>query len=179
VALFSQLVLLGLGIFLILVILLQRGRGGGLAGAFGGLGGQSAFGTKAGDVFTKITVVIAVAWVIVAGGSGYFLRAGAESRSQGLGDPEAEMSAGEDAEDADIDLGADADFVPGENTGLPVGGDTDFDTGDAATDTDDAASDSGAAETEAAETDATDAATPSTDDSASDPSADTDDSSEK
>ncbi|RLS51073.1 MAG: preprotein translocase subunit SecG, partial [Planctomycetota bacterium] len=39
-------------LFLILLVLIQRGRGGGLAGAFGGAGGQSAFGTKAGDVFT-------------------------------------------------------------------------------------------------------------------------------
>ena len=44
-------------LFLILLVLIQRGRGGGLAGAFGGMGGQSAFGTKAGDVFTKITAV--------------------------------------------------------------------------------------------------------------------------
>src|SRR5690606_8099880 len=61
-AILSQVLLLGLGTFLMIVILLQRGRGGGLAGAFGGLGGQSAFGTKAGDVFTKITIGLAVAW---------------------------------------------------------------------------------------------------------------------
>lgn len=42
--------LLLVSIFLILIILVQRGRGGGLAGALGGMGGQSAFGTKAGDV---------------------------------------------------------------------------------------------------------------------------------
>jgi len=60
-----------LGAFMIFIILLQRGRGGGLAGAFGGLGGQSAFGTKAGDVFTKITVVIAVVWVAMAGITGW------------------------------------------------------------------------------------------------------------
>ncbi|MDP6059564.1 MAG: preprotein translocase subunit SecG, partial [Pirellulaceae bacterium] len=43
-------------LFLILLVLIQRGRGGGLAGAFGGAGGQSAFGTKAGDMFTRITI---------------------------------------------------------------------------------------------------------------------------
>lgn len=53
------------GVILIGVILLQRGRGGGLAGAFGGMGGQSAFGTKAGDVFTKITIVLATVWIIL------------------------------------------------------------------------------------------------------------------
>ncbi len=43
-------------IFLIVLVLIQRGKGGGLAGAFGGMGGQSAFGTKAGDLFTRITI---------------------------------------------------------------------------------------------------------------------------
>lgn len=51
--------------FMILLILIQRGKGGGLAGAFGGMGGQSAFGTKAGDAFTKITVVVAVFWFLL------------------------------------------------------------------------------------------------------------------
>jgi preprotein translocase subunit SecG len=52
-------------LFLIALVLIQRGRGGGLAGAFGGMGGQSAFGTKAGDVFTKITVVVAACWILL------------------------------------------------------------------------------------------------------------------
>jgi protein translocase SecG subunit len=52
-----------LSIFLILLILVQRGRGGGLVGAFGGGGGQSAFGAKAGDLFTKITVVTVCIWI--------------------------------------------------------------------------------------------------------------------
>ncbi|MFN0197125.1 MAG: preprotein translocase subunit SecG [Planctomycetaceae bacterium] len=61
------MLLLGIvGALMIILILLQRGRGGGLAGAFGGAGGQSAFGTKAGDVFTKITVIFAVIWVALA-----------------------------------------------------------------------------------------------------------------
>ena len=44
-------------------MLIQRGRGGGLTGALGGAGGQSAFGTKAGDVFTRITVGVAAFWI--------------------------------------------------------------------------------------------------------------------
>ena len=52
-------------LFLILLVLIQRGRGGGLAGAFGGAGGQSAFGTKAGDVFTKITIGVAAFWILL------------------------------------------------------------------------------------------------------------------
>jgi preprotein translocase subunit SecG len=50
-------------LFLILLVLIQRGRGGGLTGALGGAGGQSAFGTKAGDVFTRITVGVAAFWI--------------------------------------------------------------------------------------------------------------------
>ena len=52
-----------LSIFLIILILLQRGKGGGLVGAFGGMGGQSAFGAKAGDVFTRITIVTVSIWI--------------------------------------------------------------------------------------------------------------------
>lgn len=59
----SMLVLTSL--FLILLVLVQRGRGGGLAGALGGMGGQSAFGTKAGDLFTRITVGVAAFWIIL------------------------------------------------------------------------------------------------------------------
>ncbi len=50
-------------VFLILLVLVQRGRGGGLSGALGGMGGQSAFGTKAGDLFTKITIWVATFWI--------------------------------------------------------------------------------------------------------------------
>jgi preprotein translocase subunit SecG len=67
----ASIALLFLSLLLMFVILLQRGRGGGLAGAFGGAGGQSAFGTKAGDVFTRITIGIAIAWVAVAVLTGY------------------------------------------------------------------------------------------------------------
>jgi len=52
-------------VLLILVILVQRGKGGGLAGALGGMGGQSAFGTKAGDLFTKITIGMALVWILL------------------------------------------------------------------------------------------------------------------
>ena len=56
--------LIGFAFFLILLVLVQRGRGGGLAGALGGAGGQSAFGAKAGDTFTKITMWTAFFWIV-------------------------------------------------------------------------------------------------------------------
>lgn len=60
-----QLLLSVMAVFIILLVLVQRGRGGGLAGALGGPGGSSAFGAKAGDTFTKITIVAASIWIVL------------------------------------------------------------------------------------------------------------------
>ena len=69
--LFLFMVLLSL--FLILIILLQRGKGGGLVGAFGGMGGNCAFGAKTGDVFMRITVVAAIIWFLACVGGRHIL----------------------------------------------------------------------------------------------------------
>lgn len=76
-------VMVAISLFMILLVLIQRGRGGGLAGAFGGMGGQSAFGTRAGDMFTRITIVLAVVWVLLAGGLGMLMRRDAEASKKG------------------------------------------------------------------------------------------------
>ena len=47
---------------LILLVLIQRGKGGGLAGALGGIGGSSPFGSRAGDTFTRVTIYVAILW---------------------------------------------------------------------------------------------------------------------
>lgn len=79
-------------LFLILLVLVQRGKGGGLAGALGGVGGYSAFGTRAGDMFTKITIGVAAVWLILAvvtvkfhasGGSLYTGRKASSPAAQG------------------------------------------------------------------------------------------------
>lgn len=51
-------------IFLIAVILLQAGRGGGLADTFGGSQMQSLFGTKSTTVLTRLTTVCASLFII-------------------------------------------------------------------------------------------------------------------
>ncbi|MBI5864512.1 MAG: preprotein translocase subunit SecG [Planctomycetes bacterium] len=51
---------------LMLIILAQRGRGVGLAGAFGGAGGHTAFGAKTGDVLTWATVVVTAVFLFAA-----------------------------------------------------------------------------------------------------------------
>lgn len=82
---FLMVLLLLTGLFLILIILLQRGRGGGLVGAFGGLGGQSAFGAKAGDVFTKVTIVVATVWILLCVVTVKYFSSETGPLSEGLG----------------------------------------------------------------------------------------------
>ena len=60
-----NLIVLGLGCVLMLIVLIQRGKGGGLAGAFGGAGGSSPFGSRAADQFVRITLWLAGVWVLV------------------------------------------------------------------------------------------------------------------
>lgn len=64
-AIFLNFILIPLGMFLILLILIQRGKGGGLIGALGGAGGSSPFGSRAGDQFTRLTIYIAIAWLFL------------------------------------------------------------------------------------------------------------------
>ncbi len=52
-------------LLLIGLVLLQKNRGSGLSGAFGGVGGHSAFGTKTGDVLTWITVGLAALFLVL------------------------------------------------------------------------------------------------------------------
>ena len=62
--LLNTLVLI-ISIVLIFLVLIQRGKGGGLAGAFGGAGGSSAFGSRAGDLFTRVTIILAAVWILL------------------------------------------------------------------------------------------------------------------
>jgi len=57
-------VVIAVGLMLVLIVLIQRGKGGGLAGAFGGVGGSSPFGSRAADAFVKITLYLAAVWVL-------------------------------------------------------------------------------------------------------------------
>lgn len=54
-----------ISILLIGLVLLQKNRGSGLSGAFGGVGGHSAFGTKTGDFLTWFTVSLAAIFLIL------------------------------------------------------------------------------------------------------------------
>lgn len=99
-AYFTMGLLMFVGFLLMVIILLQRGRGGGLAGAFGGAGGASAFGTRAGDVFTKITAIMAIVWVLLAAGNRFVLESASNSAASAfaeddLPDEEPSLTPGE------------------------------------------------------------------------------------
>jgi preprotein translocase subunit SecG len=53
-------------LFMILLVLIQKGRGGGLASAFGGMGGNTAFGSKTGDVLTWATSIVFGIFIVLA-----------------------------------------------------------------------------------------------------------------
>ncbi len=60
-------------VLLVIVVLLQKGRGGGIGAAFGGMG-STAFGTRTGDVFTWVTIVLTALFLLVAVGSTLLVR---------------------------------------------------------------------------------------------------------
>src|SRR5436305_13211291 len=53
-------------LILILLVLIQKGRGGGLSSAFSGGGGNTAFGSKTGDVLTWATSIVFGVFMLLA-----------------------------------------------------------------------------------------------------------------
>ncbi len=53
-----------ISLFLIAVILLQAGKGGGVADTFGGSQMQNLFGTKSTTILTKLTAVCAIGFIV-------------------------------------------------------------------------------------------------------------------
>ncbi len=60
-----SIALIAISVLLIGLVLLQKNRGSGLSGAFGGVGGHSAFGTKTGDMLTWVTVCLATLFLVL------------------------------------------------------------------------------------------------------------------
>jgi preprotein translocase subunit SecG len=97
-------------VLLIGIILLQKGRGGGLSGAFGGAGGHSAFGSRTGDMFTWITVVLVGLFLVVATVTVRFCR----PRTMIV--PSQEIGESEQTTDQGEDTAPDTQAVPDEQT---------------------------------------------------------------
>ncbi|MFQ5411948.1 MAG: preprotein translocase subunit SecG [Phycisphaerae bacterium] len=62
---FLSIAIVIIALLLIGLILLQKNRGAGLSGAFGGVGGHSAFGTKTGDFLTWVTVGLVTVFLLL------------------------------------------------------------------------------------------------------------------
>jgi preprotein translocase subunit SecG len=111
---FLIVMFLVVSVFMTLVILIQKPKGGGLSGAFGGAGGgaQTAFGSKTGDVLTWFTTACFVLFLVLgvvltlyiepvqAGG-----KTGVQSNDQTQTDGDTELPP----------------FVPDDGTGAPEG----------------------------------------------------------
>ena len=70
-------------LFLILLVLIQKGRGGGLSNAFGGGGGNTAFGSKTGDVLTWATSIVFGVFMLLAVGLNLVANARQEQLTKG------------------------------------------------------------------------------------------------
>ncbi|MGD0784699.1 MAG: preprotein translocase subunit SecG [Sedimentisphaerales bacterium] len=52
-------------VILVLIVLIQKGRGGGLSSTFGGLS-SSLLGTKTGDFLTWVTISVVALWLLLS-----------------------------------------------------------------------------------------------------------------
>lgn len=66
-------------LFLILVVLLQQGKGGGLGGAFGGAGQQVFGGRGAGNFMTRLTWISAAVFIMTSVSLAYLASSGDRS----------------------------------------------------------------------------------------------------
>lgn len=86
-------------IIMMLVVLIQKPKGGGLSGAFGGGAGggsEGAFiGGRVGDVLTWFTVVCFVAFLVLAMGMTWAITGGGEAPAD-EDDPTTEQQAGDE-----------------------------------------------------------------------------------
>ncbi len=104
------ILLVGVSLLLIGLVLLQKNRGSGLSGAFGGVGGHTAFGTKTGDFLTWVTVAFTALFLLLSV-AGVFVF---EPQKSVAPPPPAVQPAGSDASPIDItDLSMPADAADG------------------------------------------------------------------
>ena len=140
-----------ISLFLIFIILIQRGRGGGLSGALGGTG-QSAFGSRAGDEMTYITLIVSAIWIFLCVVCIWVLNP--KDSKQFFDDAEIEQTSNDD--DSGMNL------IPGD---APTDGNTDDEAEEAA----------GASDDTPGDTDAPGSEPPEGDETPSDDSADPED----
>ena len=103
-------------IFLIAVILLQAGRGGGLADSLGGSQMQNLFGTKSASVLTKLTTICASVFIITCISLAVISSHRTKSIMDKMGFPETKAPAKANAEET----AKEAEEVPAQTQAEPV-----------------------------------------------------------
>jgi preprotein translocase subunit SecG len=98
-----------ISVVLALIILIQKGRGGGLSGAFGGIG-AGVLGTKTGDFLTWVTVIFVAMFLLLGIGLAKFYKPKGieELKSVVVEDATGAAGLGEEAADADEQNGEEA-----------------------------------------------------------------------
>ena len=121
---------IGVCVILGLVILIQKGKGGGLSGAFGGAGsGAGLLGTKTGDFLTWVTISLVGLFFLLAIIMGIFLTSNDAVPAAGtVGTPAGQRTpaapAGDTGEEPGV-TGIPAPAGNGEATGTGAGGEAD------------------------------------------------------
>lgn len=104
---FVAVVWVACAVVLILVILIQKGRGGGLSGAFGGGMASGILGTKTGDFLTWVTVGLIGALLLLTIAMAKFYRpmATAAAEAPAVQRQPAEQQGPVEQQEGDIDTG--------------------------------------------------------------------------
>jgi preprotein translocase subunit SecG len=90
-------------VFLIIVVLLQAGKGGGMGIAFGGGGSQTVFGSSgAGNFLTKLTSATAFIFLVTSLGLAHYSSQQDSRRLQRLAERKADEKKTEDAKAAKL-----------------------------------------------------------------------------
>ncbi len=100
-AIFLTILHVVVAFFLIIVVLLQSGKAADLAGAFGGMGSQTAFGPRgAATVLSKATTIAAILFMLTSISLGIV-----KSRGQGVGESVIERTGAGSATEESTDSG--------------------------------------------------------------------------
>jgi preprotein translocase subunit SecG len=107
-----------ISVMMMLVVLIQKPKGGGLSGAFGSAGGgETAFGAKTGDVLTYVTISCFIAFILLAMGLTWTIHPGDTATTPEVQSDQPAPAAG------DVPPVTDLTAVPGESTPTPAGSD--------------------------------------------------------
>jgi preprotein translocase subunit SecG len=99
-----------ISVMMMLVVLIQKPKGGGLSGAFGSAGGgETAFGAKTGDVLTYVTISCFIAFILLAMGLTWTIHPGDTATTPEVQSDQPTPAAG------DVPPVTDLTAVPGES----------------------------------------------------------------